>query len=128
LIFYLYKGGVAVEGRSIYSGVQSCYAIMEGMYVEGGRMDLAKAAAHLHLHMRDLERGFTYDHGCRRVKMTPELFEARSKFLVKLCREQGGSDCDEVERLVDYVLKRFELPSWALELARRRIVKISRLF
>ena len=117
-----------MERRSIYSGVQSCYAIMEEMYVEGGRMDLAKAAAHLHLHMRDLERGFTYDHGCRRVKMTPELFEARSKFLVKLCREQGGSDCDEVERLVDYVLKRFELPPWALELARRRIVKISRLF
>ena len=117
-----------MEGRSIYSGAQSCYAVTEGMYVEGGRMDLAKAAAHLYLHIRDLERGFTYDHECRRVKMTPELFEARSKFLVKICRKQEGSDCKEIEKLVDYVLKRFELPPWALELARRKIVKISRLF
>jgi hypothetical protein len=117
-----------VEKRSIYSGVQSCYALAEGVYVEGGRMDLAKAAAHLYLHMRDLERGYTYDHECKRIKMTPELFEARSKFLVKLCREQGGSDCDEIERLVNYVLKRFELPQWALELANKKIVKISRLF
>ncbi|RFA94261.1 hypothetical protein [Pyrobaculum aerophilum] len=117
-----------MEKRSIYSGVQSCYALAEGVYVEGGRMDLAKAAAHLYLHMRDLERGYTYDHECKRIKMTPELFEARSKFLVKLCREQGGSDCDEIERLVDYVLKRFELPQWALELANKKIVKISRLF
>jgi len=113
-----------VEKRSIYSGVQSCYALAEGVYVEGGRMDLAKAAAHLYLHMRDLERGYTYDHECKRIKMTPELFEARSKFLVKLCREQGGSDCDEIERLVNYVLKRFELPQWALELANKKIVKI----
>ena len=117
-----------MEKRSIYSGVQSCYAVMEGVYVEGGRMDLAKAAAHLYLHMRDLERGFTYEHQCRRIKMTPELFEARSKFLVKLCREQGGVDCDEVERLVEYVLKRFELPPWAEELAKKKIIKVSRLF
>ncbi|ABL88082.1 conserved hypothetical protein [Pyrobaculum islandicum DSM 4184] len=116
-----------MEKRSIYSGPQSCYAIAEGIYVEGGRMDLAKAAAHLYLHMRDLERGFTYDHECRRIKMTPELFEARSKFLVKLCREQGGSDCDEIEKLVNYVLKNYELPTWALEQARRKIVKVTRL-
>ncbi|AET31945.1 hypothetical protein P186_0493 [Pyrobaculum ferrireducens] len=98
------------------------------MYVEGGKMDLAKAAAHLYLHMRDLERGYTYDHECRRIKMTPELFEARSKFLVKLCREQTGTDCDEVERLVNHVLKKYELPQWALEMAMKKIVKISRLF
>jgi hypothetical protein len=36
-----------VDKKSIYSGVQSCYAVAEGMYVEGGKMDLAKAAAHL---------------------------------------------------------------------------------
>jgi hypothetical protein len=117
-----------VDKKSIYSGVQSCYAVAEGMYVEGGKMDLAKAAAHLYLHMRDLERGYTYDHECRRIKMTPELFEARSKFLVKLCREQAGTDCDEVERLVNHVLKKYELPQWALEMAMKKIVKISRLF
>lgn len=117
-----------MEKKSIYSGAQSCYAMTEGMYVEGGRMDLAKAAAHLYLHMRDLERGYTYDHGCRRIKMTPELFEARSKFLVKLCREQMGPDCDEIERLVNHILKKYELPQWALETAKKKIVKTSRLF
>ncbi|MEM3996293.1 MAG: hypothetical protein QXP31_04435 [Pyrobaculum sp.] len=117
-----------MERRSIYSGVQSCYGMSEGVYVEPGPMDLAKAAAHLYLHMRDLERGLTYDHGCKKVKMTPELFEARSKFLVKLCREQGGRDCDKVEELVNHVLKSFELPQWALELARRKLVRVSRLF
>jgi len=65
-----------VERRSIYSGARSCYAEKEGVYVESGAMDLAKAAAHLYLHMLDLERGYTYDHDCARVKMTPELFEA----------------------------------------------------
>lgn len=113
--------------RSIYSGASSCYAIMEGMYVTGGRMDLAKAAAHIYLHMRDLERGYTYDHECRRVKMTPELFEARSKFLVKLCREQGGADCNRIEQLVAHVLRKYELPQWALELAMRRITRVGRL-
>lgn len=117
-----------MEGRSIYSGPRSCYAILEGMYVEGGVMDLAKAAAHLSLHMRDLERGYTYDHQCRKIPMTPELFEARSKFLVKLCREQGGRDCGEIERLVEHVLRHFELPQWALELARKKVVRMSRLF
>ncbi|MEZ0319400.1 MAG: hypothetical protein ABWK05_05345 [Pyrobaculum sp.] len=117
-----------MEGRSIYSGARSCYAVNEGVYVEPGPMDLAKAAAHLYLHMKDFERGFTYDHDCRKVKMTPELFEARSKFLAKLCREQGGRDCDKVEELVSHVLKSFELPQWALELAKKKLVKVSRLF
>jgi len=116
-----------VERRSIYSGARSCYAEKEGVYVESGAMDLAKAAAHLYLHMLDLERGYTYDHDCARVKMTPELFEARSKYLVKLCKEQGGRDCDEIEKLVDYVLKNFELPPWAMELAKKKLVRISRL-
>ncbi|ACB40350.1 hypothetical protein [Pyrobaculum neutrophilum] len=117
-----------MEDRLIYSGLRSCYAVNEGMYVEGGRIDVGKAAAHLYLHMRDLERGYTYDHRCRRVEMTPELFEARSRYLVKLCREQGGLDCGEVEKLVNHVLKNFELPPWALDLAMKKIVKISRLF
>lgn len=117
-----------MDRRSIYSGVRSCYAQYEGMYVESGVMDLAKAAAHLYFHILDLERGYTYDHNCRRVKMTPELFEARSKFLVKLCVDQAGEDCGEIERLVDYVLKNFELPGWALELAKRKIVRSARLF
>ena len=117
-----------MEKRSIYSGLGSCYAEKEGLYVKEGVMDIAKAAAHLYLHMLDLERGYTYDHRCNRIKMTPDLFETRSNFLIKLCVEQVGRGCEEVAKLVDYVLKNFELPDWAAELAKKKIIKIQRLF
>lgn len=115
------------EGQSIYSGIKSCYARIEGVYVEPGRMDLAKAAAHLLLHLSDLERGYTYDHSCRRIPMTDELFKARSKYLVEICRKQGGRDCDEIEELVNETLRSYSLPSWAREMAARKLIRLSRL-
>lgn len=111
------------EGAPIYSGPRSCYARNEGIYVAAGPMDLARAAAHILLHLRDLERGWTYDHECRRVRMTPWLFEARTKYLVRLCRQQ----CKEVGVLVEEVLSTRRLPKWAEELALSRIVKVARL-
>ncbi|MGC8582483.1 MAG: hypothetical protein ACP5I3_01200 [Thermoproteus sp.] len=100
---------------------------MDGMYVETGPMDLAKAAAHLYFHLRDLERGFTYDHECRRVPMSWSLFEARSKYLAEICRKQGGKECGEIEELVEEVLRHRALPRWAEELAMRKIIRISQL-
>ncbi|WP_069806462.1 hypothetical protein [Vulcanisaeta thermophila] len=110
---------------NIYMGRRSCYAVNEGVYVSPGAMDLGRVAAHLFLHLRDFRRGWTYDHDCNRVAMDHALFEARSKYLVKLCREQLGVDevCDEVEDLVDEVIRRHELPNWALELARKYLVR-----
>jgi len=115
------------DSASIYSGIRSCYARMDGMYVETGPMDAAKAAAHLYLHLRDLERGFTYDHECRRVPMTWQLFEARSRYLVEICRKQGGRECGEIEELVEEALLHRALPKWAEELALRKIIRISQL-
>lgn len=115
------------DTNSIYSGLRSCYAKAEGLYVKPGPMDLAKAAAHLYLHLRDLERGLTYDHDCRRIPMDWELFKARSKYLVEICRKQNGGDCDEIEELVEETLRSRSLPSWAEELALSRIIRISKL-
>jgi acetoacetate decarboxylase len=91
-------------------------------------MDLAKAAAHLILHLRDLERGWTYDHDCKRIRMTIDLFEARSKYLVKICEKQGGSDCERIEELVEYVLDNMALPDWAEKIAEGKIVRHAALF
>ncbi|MEL9991044.1 MAG: hypothetical protein QXP98_09395 [Thermoproteus sp.] len=116
-----------MKESSIYSGIRSCYAKKDGVYVEPGPMDLAKAAAHLYLHLADLKRGYTYDHECRKVPMGLDLFEARSKYLVEICRKQGGRDCDEVEELVAEVLRHGQLPKWAEELALRKIIRLNRL-
>lgn len=51
-------------------------------------MNLGRVAAHLLLHLKDLRRGWTYDHDCNRVAMDRDLFEARSKYLAKICRDQ----------------------------------------
>lgn len=112
----------------IYSGPRSCYARREGVYVAAGPMDLAKAAAHLYLHLRDMERGWTYGRGCEEVEMTEELFEARSRYLIEICEKQGGRDCGEVEELVVEVLRSLALPKWAEDLAASRIVRLARLF
>lgn len=115
------------DTNSIYSGLRSCYARMEGIYVRPGPMDLGKAAAHLYLHLRDLERGFTYDHECERIPMDWDLFEARSKYLVEICKKQNGRDCDAIEELVKEALRHKGLPPWAEELALQRIIRVGRL-
>ncbi|NPB00862.1 MAG: hypothetical protein GXO10_05755 [Crenarchaeota archaeon] len=112
---------------NIYMGRDSCYARYEKMYVSSGPMDLRRAAAHLYLHLRDLERGWTYDHECRRIRMDEELFKARSRYLVKICYEQvkDEKECEKVRELVEYVIARKRLPTWAQELAESAIVKVS---
>jgi len=109
---------------NIYMGRGSCYSIMEGMYVMSGPMDLGRVAAHLFLHLRDLRRGWSYDHDCNRIDMDKDLFEARSKYLVKICRDQGADDCDAAESLVREVITALRMPGWAEELAIRYIVRV----
>lgn len=114
---------------NIYMGKGSCYAIKEGLYVKPGLMDLGRAAAHLYLHLKDLKAGYTYNHDCARIRMSRSLFEARCKYLVKLCREQIGDEyeCSQVEQLVELVLREMRLPQWAEELAKQNIIKVNRL-
>ncbi len=109
---------------NIYMGRSSCYAVNEGIYVVPGPMDLGRVAAHLLLHLRDLRRGWTYDHDCNRVVMDRDLFEARSKYLVKICRDQGLSDCDDAEALIDDVVTALKMPRWAEDLASKYIVRV----
>ncbi|WP_054853828.1 hypothetical protein [Vulcanisaeta distributa] len=111
---------------NIYMGGRSsCYATNEGIYVAPGPMDLGRVAAHLLLHLRDLRRGgWTYDHECNRISMDRDLFEARSRYLVKICRDQGLSDCDDAETLINEVVAARKLPSWAEDLASKYIVKV----
>ncbi len=108
-------------------GKDSCYAVKEGMYVAPGPMDLGRAAAHLYLHLRDLVRGYTYDHECRRITMDDKLFEARSRYLVKICYEQVKDErvCEKVRELVDYTIRRRELPEWAKRLAEQHIIRVT---
>ncbi|WP_066796279.1 hypothetical protein [Caldivirga sp. MU80] len=114
---------------NIYMGRESCYAVKEGLYVKPGLMDLGRAAAHLYLHLRDLKLGYTYNHECVRIRMSRRLFEARCKYLVKLCREQieDEYECSQVEQLVNSVLENLRLPPWAEDLARQNLVKVTRL-
>ncbi len=114
---------------NIYMGRDSCYARHEGMYVASGPMDLGRAAAHLLLHLRDLERGYTYDHECRKIRMDERLFEARSRYLVKICYEQvkDREVCEKVQELVEYVITRKRLPEWAEKLAKEHIVRATSL-
>ncbi|MGC9152697.1 MAG: hypothetical protein ACP5GY_03060 [Vulcanisaeta sp.] len=109
---------------NIYMGRNSCYAVNEGMYVTSGPMDLGRVAAHLFLHLRDLRRGWTYDHECNRIAMDRGLFEARSKYLARICRDQGLDDCDDAEVLIRDVITTLRLPGWAEDLALRNIVRV----
>ncbi|ABW01530.1 hypothetical protein [Caldivirga maquilingensis] len=114
---------------NIYMGRESCYAVKEGVYVKPGPMDLGRAAAHLYLHLRDLKLGYTYNHDCVKIRMSRSLFEARCKYLVKLCREQINDEyeCSQVEQLVNAVLSNMKLPQWAEELVKQYLVKVTRL-
>lgn len=114
---------------NVYMGRNSCYATHEHTYVSPGPMDPGHAAAHLLLHLRDLGRGWTYDHNCNRIPMTEDLFVARSRYLVKLCIEQlgPGEGCDAVERMTNYAVRMRNLPKWALEMANKYLVKVKTL-
>ncbi|GAB6947531.1 hypothetical protein JCM16161A_16610 [Vulcanisaeta sp. JCM 16161] len=109
---------------NIYMGRNSCYAINEGIYVAPGPMDLGRIAAHLLLHLRDLRRGWTYDHDCNRVAMDRDLFETRSKYLVKICRDQGLGNCDDAEVLINEVISTLKLPKWAEDMANKYVVRV----
>ncbi len=114
---------------NIYMGRDSCYAKYEKMYVASGPMDFTRAAAHLYLHLRDLERGWTYDHECRRIRMDEELFKSRSRYLVKICYEhtKDERECERIRELVEYVINKKRLPDWAIKIAESAIIRVSTL-
>ena len=39
----------------------------------------------------ELRRGWTYDHSCRRIRMTPTLARKRAAYLIALARKHKGA-------------------------------------
>ena len=111
---------------NIYQGPRSCYARHEGMYAPGRGINLVSAPAILWMLLRDLRRGYTYNHSCKKIRMTERLFERRARYLIPLCRKHNRGTardtiCSRVERLVEYVLRFRRLPRGVkLQIARVR--------
>ena len=66
---------------NIYKGRRSCYYRREGILVTHDWQipDMI---------MRDLRRGYTYDHECNAIKMDDDLAKARLAFLVRITRDE----------------------------------------
>jgi len=115
--------------RPIYEGARSSYAVNEGVYVVGKGVNVETASAIALLILRDLERGYTYDHYGNRIPMTKELARKRLVYLIALAKKHTGSNAvaNKVRELVNYVLKHWRLPDWAMRLAVQRIKGIEKL-
>jgi len=85
----------------IYQGPDSCYGRREGVYVPGKGVSAGNARRYAELILRDLHRGWTYDHSCRRIRMTPRLAVKRLRFLIRLARmHRGEEEARRVARVV----------------------------
>ena len=77
---------------NIYQGRQSCYAKKEGVYITGSRVTPSNMKTFARLIQRDLRRGWTYDHSCRKIKMTKSLAIKRMAYLKALCIKHTGRE------------------------------------
>ena len=66
---------------NIYKGRNSCYYRREGILVTHDWQipDMI---------MRDLRRGYTYDHECNVIKMDEDLTKARLAFFVRITKDE----------------------------------------
>jgi len=102
--------------RNIYQGPQSCWAQREHVYVPGSGIDERSADGILTLMGKELRRGWTYDHSCRRVKMTPALARKRALYLIALAkRHSGAAEARRVAELVYSWLEKHRLSSGAVK-------------
>ena len=102
---------------NIYQGRDSCYAKKEGVHITGSKVTPSNMKTFARLILRDLKRGWTYNHGCRRIKMTKKLAIKRLTYLKALCIKHTGKEeaCDRAyERDVAPVV---------LKLSGKKIVK-----
>ena len=104
---------------NIYEGENSCWARHERVYVPGSGVDAKSARGILSLIERELRRGWTYDHSCRRIKMTPALAKKRAVYLIALAKKhRGAAEARRVAEIVYSWLERHKLLSGAV---RRKI-------
>jgi hypothetical protein len=87
---------------NIYQGPNSCYAKREGVYITGEGVSARNAPAFLRFIERDLRRGWTYDHNCRKIRMTPRLAKRRAIYLIALARKHHGErEAEKVAEIVE---------------------------
>ena len=81
---------------NIYQGRDSCYAKKERTYITGSKVTPSNMKAFVRLIRYDLKRGWTYDHSCRRIKMSKKLAIRRLVYLKALCIKHTGEEeaCD----------------------------------
>jgi hypothetical protein len=64
----------------------------------------------------ELRRGWTYDHSCRRIKMTPTLAKRRAIYLIALAKKhRGAAEARRVAEIVYGWLERHKLLSGAVK-------------
>jgi hypothetical protein len=104
---------------NIYEGENSCWARYEHVYVPGDGVDAKTARGILSLIEKELRRGWTYDHNCRRIRMTPALAKKRAIYLIALAKKhRGAAEAKRVAEIVYEWLERHKLLSGAV---RRKI-------
>ena len=102
--------------RNIYQGEDSCWARHERVYVPGSGIDTKSARGILALIEKELRRGFTYDHSCRRIRMTPALAKKRAIYLIALAkRHRGATEAKRVAEIVYSWLEKHRLLSGAVK-------------
>jgi len=100
---------------NIYQGEGSCWARHENAYAPGSGIDARSARGILSLIEKELRRGWTYDHSCRRIRMTPALAKKRAVYLIALARKhRGAAEARRVAELVYSWLERHRLLSGAV--------------
>ena len=102
---------------NIYQGRQSCYAKKEKIHVAGSKVTPRNMKTFVRFIMRDYERGWTYDHSCRRIKMTKKLAIQRMTYLKALCIKHTGEE-EECERAYER-----DVAPVVLKLSGKKIVK-----
>ena len=101
---------------NIYQGENSCWARHERVYVPGSGIDARSARGILSLMERELRRGWTYNHSCRRVTMTPALAKKRAVYLIALAKKhRGAGEARRVAEIVYTWLERHRLLSGAVK-------------
>ncbi|MEM3549227.1 MAG: hypothetical protein QXJ23_09520 [Thermofilum sp.] len=97
---------MARKGRlNIYQGQMSAYTLAEKVYVPGEGVNLETATSIATLLLRDLSRGWTYDHEGRKIPMTERLFARRLFYLYPLALKHYGKE--EAQKVKDMLLAVF---------------------
>jgi hypothetical protein len=104
---------------NIYQGEGSCWAKNENVYVPGSGIDARSARGILSLIDKELRRGWTYDHSCRRTRMTPALAKKRAAYLIALAKKHRGAA--EARRVAGLVYSWLERRRLLLATAKRKI-------